>query len=120
MSCSKIKPIRLQRRRVKGFRLVSPNGLPNLYVGRSSPHGNPYQIGKSLTSYQVSCLDKQDRKRFVFPYILTREDCIYLFEKYESLTQSEFKEAHRGKNLVCFCPLNLSCHSDVLLKLWNE
>jgi len=30
------------------------------------------------------------------------------------------KKQLKGKNLVCWCPLDKSCHADILLKIANE
>lgn len=32
----------------------------------------------------------------------------------------QLREALRGKDLVCWCPLDLPCHADVLLRIANS
>ena len=86
------KPIRVQRRRVKGWRMP-PN---TIYVGRPTKFGNPFKVGYKGLSAQ---------------------DCVNLFEVVaHRLPVHELK----GKNLSCFCPLDKPCHADVLLKIANQ
>lgn len=102
------EPIRLQRKRTKGFKLVSPNGLENVFVGRPSKYGNPYQIGKRYDGLAVN----------------NNKDAVDLFEimwmdaKPEDILklQVELKD----KNLVCWCDLDKPCHADILLKIANK
>jgi hypothetical protein len=46
-----------------------------------------------------------------------------MFEKYladmAAEKREEFLSPLRGKDLGCWCPLNLACHADVLLKWAN-
>ena len=35
-------------------------------------------------------------------------------------TTKEIRDALRGKNLSCWCPLDRPCHADVLLELANR
>ena len=97
------KPIRLQRRRIKGLSLVSPNGLPIVYVGRPTKWGNPYLIG--TYGSRKDCVEKYRRMigkdRYGFP------------------ATSQIQAELRGKNLACFCPLDQPCHADVLLEIAN-
>ena len=90
-------PIRVQRKRTKGWRMP-PN---TIYVGRPTKYGNPYQ---------VSC-NQSDEFR------------IKQIEKYKSLMslmlRQDAAEELKGKNLACFCPLDKPCHADVLLKIAN-
>lgn len=93
------KPIRLQRKRIKGYKTACENGLPIVYVGRPTKWGNMYKIGRDGTVAEV-------------------------VEKYEwwlGFTGRIAEVAElRGKNLSCFCPLNQTCHADVLLRLANK
>ncbi len=44
------KPVRIQRKRVKGYRMqevsLALNGLPAVYVGRPTVFGNPLSCGR--------------------------------------------------------------------------
>jgi len=56
-------PVRLQRSRKKGARLVSPNGLPVVYVGRGSKWGNPHAMGgKAWGDRQAAKIESGDRE----------------------------------------------------------
>ena len=94
-----ISPVRIQRKRTKGFRLQdsSPNGLPVVYVGRPTKWGNPFRVGVDGT-----------RKEVVEKY---RE---WLKKKLEE--DPTFLEPLKGKNLACWCPLDKPCHADILLE----
>ena len=71
-----------------------------VYIGRGSPWGNPFIIGKDGTRDEV-CDKFEDMLR-------QNPDCI------ESI-----KSSLRGKDLVCFCKPQ-RCHGDILLKIANE
>jgi hypothetical protein len=97
-----VKPVRLQRKRTKGYKLnESPNGLSNYYVGRPTVYGNTFYINESQS----------------------REIAV---KKYEEKLRGDYQELRRvqvrlkGKNLVCWCPLDVPCHADILLKIANE
>ncbi len=96
-----ISPVRIQRKRTKGFDLqaASPNGLPVVYVGRPGKWGNrfraaEYGIEESLELFKMD---------IAHPNIL-----------------ADIRRELRGKNLACWCPLDQPCHADVLLKIANE
>ena len=114
----KAKPVRIQRSRQK--KQVSPNGLEILYCGRGSKFGNPFIIGEPVGYEWLNNFDTREVTKYIIPgNRLTREDAIYLFEKYCSPDIAKLKEANKGKNLSCWCKKSDSCHADILLKLWN-
>ena len=102
------KPVRIQRKRTKGYNMDSAsraiNGLPCFYVGRPGIFGNPYQSPRDGTP----------------------EECVAKFEEYwrgsGNLRLKRFimDSTLRGKNLSCFCATDQACHADVLLKIANE
>ncbi len=104
-------PVRLQRSRVKGSRLVSPNGLPIVCVTRPGKWGNPVRVGDVITYAG----EKKQR-------VESAEEAV---EHYRSIAnwirinEPERLDELRGKNLACFCPLGKPCHADVLLALAN-
>lgn len=78
-------------------------GGSGVYIGRPSPFGNPFIIGKNGTRAEVIKLYR-------------------MFAVAEIFFNSEFRAAVaslRGKNLVCYCA-PLACHGDVLLELANK
>ena len=89
--------------------MISPNGLPIVYVGRPSYYGNPYEVGKL----------SEDSK-----YPVTIEQAIGFYKLYilnkHRIVLNEIKRELKGKNLACWCKLNKPCHADILLKIANE
>ncbi|GAB4023325.1 DUF4326 domain-containing protein [Spirosoma migulaei] len=124
-----VKPIRVQRKRTKGFKL--PAGT--VCVTRPGKWSNPFTVeeetvaitqkAKEAGFVPVRPIEKQARNEVVTkfhdmiadPYSHhvmpeIRERFIYMREHLEDLT---------GKNLACFCSLDQRCHADILLKLAN-
>jgi hypothetical protein len=98
--------VRIQRKRTKDWKM--PEGA--IYVGRPTKWGNEYKVGDSYPFIEV--------------HLCTLEDVIWLYEVdlkgMEGLgVLDEFLEPLRGKDLVCWCPLDKPCHADVLLRLAN-
>lgn len=99
------KPVRIQRKRTKGWKMP-PN---TVYVGRPTKWGNPWRIApyqsrdavlrafKNYWEKHNGCTD--DGNRWV-----TRVTA-----------QSEL----RGKDLACWCKLSDPCHADILLEIAN-
>jgi len=83
-----------------------------IYVGRPSKWGNPFKAGDEI------------------PFLPGRTvaDVRHAFSLYvghaplQSRLVAAAKEELRGKNLACWCPLELDrpCHADVLLKIAND
>lgn len=105
MSLRKPIPQRLRLSRRAGFKLqehsISINGLPALVVSRPSRWGNPYHI------------ESYGRERAIVLYEAS------LKRRFGSALEQEL-ETLRGKNLACWCPHDLDCHADVLLRLANK
>jgi hypothetical protein len=95
------KPRRIQRKRVKGWKMP-PN---TVYVGRPSIWGNPYELRRG---------DSHELKMAVVNYRAAIEA--------NQLSAERFRKPIaqlRGKNLACWCPLDQPCHADVLLEIAN-
>jgi hypothetical protein len=92
-------PVRVQRKRTKGFNLqkASPNGLPVVYVGRPTRWGNPFALADYSREESIRRYAKWLRKKL-------QEDPAFL-------------DPLKGKNLACFCPLDKACHADVILAM---
>jgi hypothetical protein len=102
-------PIRIQRQRIKGWRMP-PN---TIIVDRSTRWGNPF----SRHSKGIA----RDNALAVGLF----EDQIasaggWVSSKFGLTTISMACEVLRGHNLACWCPLDQPCHADVLLRLVNE
>ena len=98
-------PIRIQRKRTKGWRMP-PN---TVYVGRPSLRwGNPYTVAGYYVSGYSGTLTQ------------ARQTCVDRFEEEISDSYRERVKVHlAGKNLACWCKLDQPCHADVLLKIAN-
>ena len=81
--------------------MVSPNGLPIVYVGRPTKWGNPYRIGEDGNREQV--LEKYR---------------VYLMAN-PGIVEGARNEL-RGKNLACWCKPGEDCHADILLEIANK
>ena len=71
----------------------------DIFIGRPSKWGNPFEVGKDGT----------------------REEVILKYEQYlidNPKLMSELEELH-GKTLGCFCK-PLSCHGDVLIEILEK
>ena len=95
----KTEPVRIQRKRTKGWRLP-PN---TVCVTRPSKWGNPYRVGRDGTADQ--CIGAY-RKRI--------NENVWTFP-----SKRDVQSQLRGKNLACFCPLDRPCHADILLEIAN-
>lgn len=104
-------PIRVQRKRVKGWKMPANT----IYVGRPTRWGNPF----SLTTFRG--LTRQDIVRDYEHWL--RRDLGYRSAENvygKPPTTKEIRKFLRGKNLACFCPAGEPCHADVLLKIANR
>jgi len=88
-------PKRIQRSRVKGWRM--PPGA--VYVGRPSRWGNPIPIEPT------GHFDERGRAEYVATITVQQ--------------RAEIRRALRGRDLACWCPLDQPCHADVLLEIAN-
>lgn len=73
--------------------------LGAVYVGRPSPWGNPFVIGKHGDRSEV--IEKYRQMVFSDPKLL-----------------AQIKRQLRGKDLLCYCKPR-ECHADVLLEIAN-
>ncbi len=121
MSEVKEHPIRIQRKRTKGW-TMPPN---TVYVGRPTVFGNPftgspYMTRASRPEGSIRLYKMFIRKRWMD---LFRTGCRYEFLAYlkERRVRLDQQLGHlRGKNLACWCPLDQPCHADVLLEIANK
>ena len=87
---------RIQRRRTKGWRM--PPDV--VYVGRPTKWGNPYARSTKVPKAAVALYRNYLRS-------------------HPELVEAARLEL-RGKDLVCWCPPDQPCHTDVLLEVANE
>ena len=139
-----MKPIRLQRKRTKGYKLKADNGLPIVYVGRGSVWGNPFRVVKYSDGKWAVKSDGSEKCNDILvknchAVYDTRDEAATdaikcydywllpyrhggsLMEFYQSMAEIECALSNlKGKNLSCWCSLNEKCHADYLLDLVNK
>jgi hypothetical protein len=132
-------PIRIQRRRTKGWRM--PPGA--IYVGRTgaehSEWGNPFfiggyfkqgdpPVGRGLPFLWTQRAiwkpeDEEDAIRAGYTPICDREQAVewfrWLVGTWNAGRRLRCQEALGGHDLCCWCPLTEPCHADVLLEIAN-
>lgn len=110
------RPVRIQRRRTRGWRM--PAGA--VYVGRPTVWGNEWTPDGYVAA---------TGSRIVHPTAIMKI-CV---AAYRAWLLGEPHWAHgsvlppvpdlaplRGRDLACWCPLGVPCHADVLLEVANE
>lgn len=115
-----MKAVRLQRKRQKGFKLISPNGLPIVCVTRPSKWGNPFKVGDEVPKHWLSntfSFNNTDTD-YMENHICNLDDILNLYRKWIKSQNLPIKEL-KNKNLACFCSLDKNCHADILLELSN-
>lgn len=138
-----MRPQRIQRKRVKGWRM--PKGA--VYVGRPSKWGNPFE------AYKCPCCGYWDVRddngvTYLIDHRMTRRPEVRAnpntwTSRYQAVDKAAtlyYDEATywlggwsttrpdlasalselRGHDLACWCPLDQPCHADVLLELANR
>jgi hypothetical protein len=122
-------PNRVQRKRVKGWRMP-PN---TVYVGRGSIWGNPFRIGDHWRhgagrvetgnlSFNTQLLKAFGDRN------LTQEDCVLAYRIYLDYAGIAHRDGYwwpgpsdlRGRNLACWCKGEDACHADILLERANS
>lgn len=145
-----MSPIRVQRKRSKGWRM--PEGA--VYVGRGSKWGNPFRLNDrsglarepaihnpdKLWEYEGRISAAGTRHDFHHPggkitrvdvRYMTLSETILCYRAYvtggewpcdwkRSSRVEEIRSTLAGKDLACWCPLDQPCHADVLLELANK
>lgn len=122
-------PIRVQRRRAKGWRMPADT----VCVTRPGAYGNPFRVGghyrrdgggiPRMGMHFVFVEAYEGHQDATFTTIKTADEAIAWFRWYVTAGSPEqWKKklvALRGKNLACWCRLDQPCHADVLLELAN-
>lgn len=125
-------PERIQRRRVKGWRL--PAGAK--IVDRSSRWGNPFAVRRrDLVPAEWVVVPIREMPRFVSGVEVGTIAADTVLARFESRTEAHADAVARyrmwfptsglditlltGHDLACPCPPEYPCHADVLLELAN-
>jgi hypothetical protein len=101
-----MKPVRIQRKRTKGWKLP-PN---TVCVTRPGKWGNPFKVSDLAGHLDVQ---SSRAKQFVVDQFFG-----YMHTNPEKCEQA--RRELRGMNLACFCKLGEPCHADVLLDIANS
>ncbi len=121
-----VKPIRIRLSRRKGFDLQATsraaNGLEAVSVARPGRWGNPFRIGHGVTmryadgdALQLCASIKSDAEAVAW----FRGLCESQIARKPAWYGRHFATL-RGKNLACWCRLDMPCHADVLLEIANR
>ncbi len=123
-------PIRIQRRRAKGWKLP-PN---TVYVGRPTRWGNPFgHILREGHSEKQLCHIPTGLPVLAMGYFpvvtsdpeIRRHNATGTFARWITGPWPDAKAIRdkigklRGKNLACWCPLDGPCHATILLEMAN-
>lgn len=111
-------PQRIQRKRTRGWRM--PEGA--VYVGRPTKWGNPFTV---INGHRQGWLVYDDRSYGTSSgFIASFPTCV---EAHRHAVKLYRRHMHRqwdltplrGRDLMCFCPLDRPCHADILLEIAN-
>lgn len=125
-------PVRIQRKRTKGFRLP-PDAV---YVGRPTKWGNPYSVGGGVVITADRGCDRGLTAELDGRLGITADQAVAGFRDLMDLRltlppyDDDWSEDYHGKwtadvrglggkDLACWCDLSVPCHADVLLELAN-
>ena len=97
-------PVRIQRKRTKGFRLPENT----VCVSRPSKWGNPFIVG--VHGDAQKCVD-------MYRAALRGPDPMLTIS---TSTDPAYVSELRGKNLACWCGIGRPCHADTLIEMANR
>ena len=111
-----MKPIRIQRRRSRGWKMPENT----VYVGRPGKWGNPWGNYDTFEMYARIFAEKISD----FETVQKWNKDPSCFDDYQRQVRRVFNMVRdirelRGKNLACWCKNNERCHADVLLRIAN-
>lgn len=106
-------PHRVQRKRTKGWEMP-PN---TVYVGRPTLYGNPYLVTKPPPMWPKG--NPWGRGEAVRLYEVMLAGGWRLRRRPGFVIVETAMRELEGKNLACWCPLDVPCHADVLLQYAN-
>ena len=107
-------------------------------VDRSTPWGNPFALSPNRSADQAVKLYRRWITKKMGPSGIAtvkppialrwpadqRQPYWTVFHEldlvYMQLSGQPLRQALRGKNLACWCPLDAPCHADVLLEIANR
>jgi hypothetical protein len=115
-------PERIQQRRIRGWR--KPENTVS--VARPAKFGNPFTVRRvpcelGLFCYSITIGDEVLRDH-IDSEAQAHQIAVQYFRDHLRIfpPDPEDMDQLRGKNLMCFCPLDQPCHADVLLEIANS
>ncbi len=112
-------PERIQRKRVKGWRMP-PNTVS---VTRPGPWGNPFRVNEKPDKRTLKLWGWKLKPGHWDGACPSSEEAVRRFRAciaFDGASHYAAQKELRGKNLACFCEIGQPCHADVLLKLANQ
>ena len=118
-----VSPKRVQRQRAKGWRM--PEGC--VYVGRPTKWGNPFRLCEEWPTHDEVIRMYRDLidhgEAWWLSHPGTRWEQRNRWRVHPSqrnwLDAAVIRRELAGRDLMCWCPLDVPCHADVLLELAN-
>lgn len=111
-----MRPTRIQRKRKKGYK--QPIGTK--YCGRGTKFGNPFIIGDGITRNQAVDLFEQCVEHPHMAYNYFDEIQATLNYEHFKYIKENIGLLREYKYLSCYCPLDVRCHVDPLIKILKE
>jgi hypothetical protein len=117
-----VKPIRIQRKRTKGWRMP-PNTVA---VSRPSRWGNPYTVAEFGLALAMTLFERSAHGYWSPDGIPNDKiDAAYAAhvafrKRFDRHPMEAAQRDLRGKNLADFCPLDQPCHADIWLEIANK
>jgi len=120
-------PIRIQRRRTKGWTApLDGNGLKPKYVGRGTWWGNPWAVVQTPRGWAASWTEGSRKptppaeKRWIAAdtRYAAHEAAVTLYAEWiadQPRLLGWIREELAGRSVMCWCLRELPCHGDVLL-----
>ena len=111
-------PLRIQRRRVKGWRMPENT----VSVCRPGKWGNPFVVSadkKRLAHYADYKKNVDGWSGWPVADAITAVKAFKWLNRHK-YTCEQIATQLRGKNLACYCKLSEPCHADVLLEIANK
>lgn len=117
-------PVRIQRKRTKGWRMppntvsvTRPGEWGNPWVIDKGHGGAPFRVQRKGCGVLLACATEQEATAAAVDSY--RKLLLHDAPANRALLTRAQAEL-RGKNLACFCALDQPCHADVLLELANR
>lgn len=107
-------PIRIQRKRAKGWRMPQNT----IYVGRPTTWGNPWTVAAAVAAGYSA---EHAPQMAVYAYREWLRGNLY-YPGYDLLRDHVLTNIDdlRGHDLACWCPLDRPCHANTLLEMAND